>query len=61
MNQALVGAMAGAGAARGRDTVNRKVLAGIVGGWIIGPGAGIAIAYLVARAVTAIAGRAALS
>ncbi|MHB1931212.1 MAG: inorganic phosphate transporter [Acidimicrobiales bacterium] len=60
MNQALIGAMAGAGAARGRDTVNRPVLVGIVRGWIVGPGAGIAGAYLVARIATAVAGRGAL-
>jgi len=60
MNQALIGAMAGAGAARGRDTVNRPVLVGIVRGWVIGPGAGIAAAYLVARIATAVAGRGAL-
>jgi PiT family inorganic phosphate transporter len=33
MNQALVGAMAGAGIARGRQTVKRAVLAGILKGW----------------------------
>lgn len=43
MNQALIGAMAGASAARGRDTVNRPVRVGIVRGWVIGPG-GIAAA-----------------
>lgn len=61
MNQALIGAMAGAGAARGRDTVNRNVLVGIVRGWVIGPGAGLAIAYLVARAATAIGGHGVLA
>ncbi len=61
MNQALVGAMAGAGAARGRHTVNRRVLVGIVRGWAIGPGAGLALAYVVARAVVAVAGRGALA
>lgn len=60
MNQALIGAMAGAGAARGRDTVNRLVLVGIVRGWVIGPGAGIAAAYVVARIAAALAGRGAL-
>jgi PiT family inorganic phosphate transporter len=61
MNQALIGAMAGAGAARDRDTVNRKVLVGIVRGWALGPGAGIALAYMVARSATAIAGHGALA
>ena len=37
MNQALVGAMAGAGYARGRHTVHAKTLAGIVRGWVTGP------------------------
>lgn len=60
MNQALIGAMAGVGAARGRDTVNRPVLVGIVRGWVIGPGAGIAAAYVVARIAAALAGRGAL-
>jgi PiT family inorganic phosphate transporter len=49
MNQALVGAMAGAGAARGRRTVNRSTLAGILRGWAFGPAAGIALGYLVTR------------
>jgi PiT family inorganic phosphate transporter len=61
MNQALVGAMAGAGIARGRETVDRYVLTGIVRGWAIGPGAGIAVAYVIARIVVATAGRGALS
>lgn len=61
MNQALIGAMAGAGAARGRNTVNRRVLTGIVRGWAIGPGAGIAIGYLAARAVVLVAGHGALA
>lgn len=56
LNQALVGAMAGAGAARGRRTVERRVLTGIVRGWVVGPAAGLTAAYLLARAVTAIAG-----
>jgi PiT family inorganic phosphate transporter len=61
MNQALVGAMAGTGAARGKETVDMRVLAGIMRGWIIGPGAAIAVAYLVTRAVIALAGHAALA
>ncbi|HLI33111.1 MAG TPA: inorganic phosphate transporter [Solirubrobacteraceae bacterium] len=46
MNQALVAAMAGTGAARGRQTVDRAQLAGILRGWLIGPAAGFALAYL---------------
>ena len=37
MNQALIGAMAGAGFARGRETVKRAQLVGILRGWAIGP------------------------
>jgi PiT family inorganic phosphate transporter len=49
MNQALVAAMAGTGAARGRETVDRAQLAGILRGWVIGPAAGFALAYLVEK------------
>jgi PiT family inorganic phosphate transporter len=47
MNQALVAAMAGAGYARGRRTVDRRRLRGILQGWLIGPAAGFALAYAV--------------
>ena len=53
MNQALVGAMAGAGFARDRRTIDNKVILAILRGWIIGPGAGFAIAYLAAWAYRA--------
>jgi PiT family inorganic phosphate transporter len=53
MNQALVGAMAGAGLARGRHTVQTASLYGILRGWIIGPAAGITAAYLITLAVAA--------
>ncbi|WP_066517001.1 inorganic phosphate transporter [Curtobacterium ammoniigenes] len=53
MNQALVGAMAGAGLARGRNAVHRKSLLGILRGWVIGPGAGLAAGYLIALAIGA--------
>ena len=49
MNQALVGAMVGAGAARGQRAVNTRTVTGIAIGWLAGPGAGIAVAYLVTR------------
>jgi PiT family inorganic phosphate transporter len=45
MNQALIGAMTGAAAARGRHTVHPSALRGVVRGWGIGPGAGIALGY----------------
>jgi PiT family inorganic phosphate transporter len=53
MNQALVGAMCGAGVARGQRTVHARTLLGIVRGWFIGPGAGIVLAYGVTRLVAA--------
>lgn len=46
MNQALIGAMAGAGLARGRETVRRRQLVGILRGWLVGPISGLAMAYL---------------
>jgi PiT family inorganic phosphate transporter len=49
MNQALIGAMAGAGAARGRDTVNRATLYGILRGWAISPITGFALCFLLER------------
>jgi PiT family inorganic phosphate transporter len=48
MNQALIGAMAGTGFARGRQTIDTKIILGIVRGWIIGPGAGFILAYAMA-------------
>ena len=50
MNQALVGAVAGAGLARGRHAVHAASLYGILRGWLIGPGAGIAAGFLIALA-----------
>jgi len=47
MNQALIAAMAGTGVARGRHTVDRAQLLAILRGWLIGPAAGFALAYLV--------------
>jgi PiT family inorganic phosphate transporter len=45
MNQALVGAMAGAGFARGRETVHLSTLISILQGWVLGPAASIAAGY----------------
>lgn len=45
MNQALIGAMAGTGLARGRETVQRKQILGILRGWAIGPFSGLALAF----------------
>jgi inorganic phosphate transporter, PiT family len=46
MNQALVGAMAGAGIARGRHTVQAATLLAILRGWVAGPAAALALGYL---------------
>ncbi len=46
MNQALIGAMAGAGLARGRETVHRAQIVGILRGWLIGPLSGFSLALL---------------
>jgi inorganic phosphate transporter, PiT family len=46
MNQALVGAMAGAGFARGRETVHLSTLLSILQGWVLGPTASIASGYV---------------
>jgi PiT family inorganic phosphate transporter len=46
MNQALVGAMAGAGFARGRETVHLSTLLSILQGWVLGPAASIAAGYV---------------
>jgi inorganic phosphate transporter, PiT family len=45
MNQALIGAMAGAGFARGRETVQRKQILGILRGWAFGPLSGLLLAF----------------
>ncbi|MHB1592894.1 MAG: inorganic phosphate transporter [Streptosporangiaceae bacterium] len=56
MNQALIGAMTGAGAARGRRTVHASALYGVLRGWLIGPGAAIALGYAITWLVAATAG-----
>jgi inorganic phosphate transporter, PiT family len=60
MNQALVGAMGGAGLARGRQTVHLATLLTIVRAWVVGAGAGIALGYGITRLVLAAAGAHAL-
>jgi inorganic phosphate transporter, PiT family len=55
MNQALVGAMAGAGFARGRQTVQRGTVIGILKGWAIGPLSSLALAFVAARLIEAVA------
>ena len=51
MNQALVGAMAGAGFARGRQTVQRSTVIGILKGWAIGPLSSLALAFVIAKLI----------
>ncbi len=50
MNQALIGAMAGAGWARGRETIDTRVMLGVVRGWVIGPVAGALLGFGLALA-----------
>ena len=49
MNQALIGAMAGTGLARGGQTIQWGVVKAIVRGWLVGPASGLALSYLIAR------------
>ena len=46
MNQALVGAMAGAGVARGRETVHLATLSSILQGWVLGPAGALAAGFV---------------
>jgi PiT family inorganic phosphate transporter len=55
MNQALVGAMAGAGFARGRQTVQRSTVIGILKGWAIGPFSSLALAFAATKCVEFVA------
>lgn len=49
MNQALVGAMTGAGLARGQGSIDRAVLQGIINGWIAGPSSALVLGLLLGR------------
>lgn len=49
MNQALVGAMMGAGLARGKSSIEWKAIANILKGWVIAPVSGIVISFLLAK------------
>lgn len=51
MNQALVAAMAGAGFARGVETVRWPTLKSILKGWLFGPASGLLLAYFFAWAL----------
>lgn len=46
MNQALVGAMAGAGLARGKETVQTSTVVGILKGWAISPITGASLCFV---------------
>jgi len=50
MNQALVGAMIGAGLSRSRSTVSRRAVGGILVGWGVGPVSGAALGFALASA-----------
>jgi len=54
MNQALVGAMAGTGLARGRETVQTGTLIGIVKGWAISPVSGFTLCFLLEHLLLAL-------
>ncbi len=54
MNQALVGAMAGAGMARGRSTIHWSTVSGILRGWAIGPVSGFVLGFVAMKALGAI-------
>jgi PiT family inorganic phosphate transporter len=56
MNQALVGAMFGAGLARGRETVQSKTLLGILKGWAISPITGGTLCFLLYKLMAASVG-----
>jgi PiT family inorganic phosphate transporter len=56
MNQALVGAMAGAAGAQGRHAVRRQTLLGIVRGWAVGPPTSFGLALGAALLITAAGG-----
>jgi len=51
MNQALVGAMAGAGLARGRETVQVGTVLGILKGWAISPITGASLCFVLYKLV----------
>ena len=53
MNQALVGAMIGAGAARGRHTVHRASVTAILRGWLVGPAAAFALGLVLSLLISA--------
>lgn len=57
MNQALVGAMAGTGIARGRETVQSATLIGIVKGWAISPISGFTLCFVLAKLMVLLIGR----
>ena len=48
---ALIGAMAGTGLARGRHTIDARVMLGVARAWLIDPAAGMARGFAFARLV----------
>ncbi len=53
LNQALVGAMTGAGLARGRGAVQTGTLLGILRGWAVGPASGLALGFAISSLLVA--------
>ncbi|HLG72379.1 MAG TPA: inorganic phosphate transporter [Chloroflexota bacterium] len=51
MNQALVGAMAGTGVARGRETVQMGTVMGILKGWAISPITGASLCFVLYKLI----------
>jgi PiT family inorganic phosphate transporter len=56
MNQALVGAMAGTGLARGKETVQRTTIIGILEGWAISPITGAALSFVLYKLIALVTG-----
>jgi len=56
MNQALIGTMTGAAAARGQNTVHPSALYGVLCGWIMGPERPASSGYGISALVAAGAG-----
>ena len=56
MNQALIGAMTGTGLARGNQTIQWRVVRGILIGWAVGPLSGVVTGFALYAALSAIGG-----
>jgi len=54
MNQALVGAMIGAGLSRSGSTISRKTVRDVLAGWAVGPVSGVALGLALILAFRAV-------